>query len=184
MFKRRTPLSTSRKIRETVWPSMGPRRAGLYYFYRLVRLSDTTHQISAGLANGVAVSFSPIMGTHFIQSLILCLVMRANIFAAFIGTAAGNPWTLPFIWWVSYQTGKFVAGIFGWQAKPLPDHEIGLAALREMLFHQPMDLIVPWMIGGYLIAVIIWFPSYYLFYGLITAMRTAREKLKDHQAAT
>lgn len=160
---------------------MGLRRAGTYFFHRLVRLSDSTHKIAAGLAIGVSISFSPIMGTHFIQSVLLCLIMRANIFAAFIGTAAGNPWTLPFIWWVSYKTGKEIAEVFGWQAKPLPDSEIGLAALREMIVHQPMDLIVPWMVGGYVIALLVYLPCYFLFYGLVEGARRTRQKFKERK---
>lgn len=180
MFKRRTPLSFPRKIRETLWPSMGLKRTGLYFFRRLVRLSDSTHRIAAGLAIGVLVSFSPLLGTHFLQCVLLCLILRANLLAAFVGTAAGNPWTLPFIWWTSYETGKRIAGFFGWEAAraPLPNQGIDLSHLWYMIVHHPMDILLPWMIGGYLLGTLVGFLSYFLFYGLVRGARLARGKLK------
>ena len=113
MFKRREPLTILQKLREFFWPSMGWGRSLSHFKHRVLRLSDTPRNIALGLAIGAGVSFSPIMFTHFIQGGILSFILRANIPAAIIGTAVGNPWTFPFIWWASLELGSEIFTAIG-----------------------------------------------------------------------
>ena len=36
----------------------------------------------------------------------LAWILRGSMAAAIIGTLFGNPWTFPFIWYLSYEVGK------------------------------------------------------------------------------
>jgi len=108
MFKRRNPLSVTRKVFNFFWPSIGWRRAGAYSLHRLARLPGSAYSIAGGFACGAAISFTPFVGLHFILSAILAWIIRANILASAIGTAVGNPWTFPFIWTWLYQTGTWM----------------------------------------------------------------------------
>ena len=90
MFQRREALTLKQKAKEFLWPSMGWKRTYKYVKFRLVRLSDTTHKIALGLAFGVSVSFTPLLGTHFIQAGILAYLFRANLLSAIIGTFIGG----------------------------------------------------------------------------------------------
>lgn len=186
MFKRKNPRSTIGHVREMVWPSMGWLRALRYAGHRVVRLSDTTHKIAGGLALGTAVSFSPLIGTHFIQAAILCFIFRFNILAAFIGTAAGNPGTFPFIWWAGYKLGMLVFGFFGWHgAEALPD-PVTFSVMWDIARTKPLEIFLPWMLGGYLIGFFVWFPAYFIYYPLVGGARAARQKLREariHKAA-
>lgn len=65
---------------------------------KLQNLHATTYEIAAGVACGVAVSFTPFVGMHTVLAMITAFVIRASITAALIGTLFGNPWTFPFIW--------------------------------------------------------------------------------------
>lgn len=178
MFKRRKPRSPLGHAREIFWPSMGWVRAIKYARHRVVRLSDSTHKIAAGLAVGAAMSFSPLVGLHFLQTAIVCYILRFNILASFIGTAVGNPWTFPFIWWASYTLGSYIFGLFGWSgAADLPD-EMTLGILWEIIKTQPMQIFLPWMLGGYLIGFAVWFPAYFAFYPMVKAGRAARRRVR------
>lgn len=91
MFKRRKPLSFWNNLRQFFWPDMGWMRSLKYVRHRLVRVADTTHKIALGLAIGAAVSFTPLVGTHFVQAGLFAFVLRGNVFSAMIGTFVGNP---------------------------------------------------------------------------------------------
>ncbi|TAL00465.1 MAG: DUF2062 domain-containing protein [Rhodospirillaceae bacterium] len=111
MFRRRTPLSLSARLRNLVWPSMGPRRTASYVWHRLQRIPGTSSSIAAGFAIGVAVAMSPIIGTHMILAMALSWLVGGNIVAAIIGTLMVNPWTAPPIWFTTYYIGRFMQGL-------------------------------------------------------------------------
>jgi uncharacterized protein len=162
---------------------MGWRRTSRYVGHRLIRLADSTQSIAGGLALGFTISFSPLVGLHFLQCVLICYLLRFNILASFIGTSVGNPWTYPFIWWASYETGEWLFGLFGWQSgAPLPDH-VTLGVLWDLIQTRPMEIFLPWLLGGTLIGILSFFPAYFLFYRLIYAARLARRRARLHKAA-
>ena len=186
MFKRRTPLPVFSRLREWIWPSMGFGRALTYLKHRIIRFNDTPHSIAAGLAMGVAISFSPLIGTHFVQVMIICFVLRFNVLAAFLGTVIGNPTTFPFIWAVSYALGHAILGFFGIGGpQSAPGEALPLEGLWES-FESFSHIFWPWMLGGYILCFLIWFPAYFMFKSLIEGARVAREtakmRLRTHQA--
>lgn len=182
MFKRRKPLSTMDSMVQFFWPSMGWMRSFKYVRHRLVRVADTTHKIALGLAIGASVSFTPLVGTHFIQAALLAFILRGNVFSAMIGTFVGNPWTFPFLWWAGFSFGEYLFGAFGFEgAKELPD-EITLSAVWEMIKTHPMALFMPWMLGGYLLAGIS-IPSFYFpFFYLVRSAKAARTRARLRKA--
>lgn len=93
-----------------MWPRTGWRRAFVYYVKRLTRLTGTPHNIAAGVACGVAISFTPFLGLHVILGCLLALIVRGNLLAVVAGTLVGNPWTFPFIWVAAYEIGHFILG--------------------------------------------------------------------------
>ena len=113
MFRRRKKRNIAERLREALWPSMGLRRVLFYFWYRILRLKGTPESVAAGLACGVAVSFTPFIGLHFLLALALAFVLRANLAAAMIGTIVGNPWTFPLIWSILLQTGRLILGQVG-----------------------------------------------------------------------
>ena len=151
VFKRRVPRSALHQIRELFWPSMGWRRTLRYFKYRLIRLQDSPARISRGVACGVAISFTPIPGTHFIQAFIAARMLKANVAASIISTFAGNPWTFAPMWYLSYIVGAGFFHWFGWHTAELPP-QFGFGDLWRAVWAQPFQLMVPWVVGGYLCA--------------------------------
>ncbi len=157
---------------------MGWGRACKYVYLRLVRLSDSTHKIAAGLAIGAAISFSPLVGTHFIQAGLIAYFIRANILAAIIGTLVGMPWTFPFMWWASITLGSTLFEFFGLPAsRNLPDN-IDFNVFWQILTHEPMRIFAPWMLGGHLLALLSVPFTYTLSYHFIRAAKAARTRAR------
>lgn len=178
MFKRRKPLTIIQLTGEVFWPSMGWKRAFIYAKHRLLRIADTTHSLALGLAIGLGVSFSPLLMTHFIQAAILAFIMRGNAFAAMMGTFFGNPWTFPFIWWSSFSLGKFLFDALGIKgAQGLPD-EITFSMMWELAKTQPMELFLPWMLGGYIMVFAVIPPAYFVYFQLVRAAKKAKAHAK------
>lgn len=174
MFKRRKPLTIAQTIRQLFWPSMGIKRAMIYLKHRLLRIADSSHNIALGLAIGFGVSFTPLLGTHFIQAGLISYIFRGNIFAAIMGTFVGNPWTFPFFWWSGYTFGSFMFSVLGIDGVgDMPD-QLTADILWNLIATQPMTLFLPWMLGGYILAVITILATYPVYFFLVEAGKKAR----------
>lgn len=179
MFKRREPRTVLQNIRELFWPSMGWIRAARYTQHRVIRLSDTSQKIALGLAIGAGISFTPFVGTHFIQAGFIAYLLRANFLAALIGTFVGNPWTFPFMWWAAMTFGSFLFHLFGLPAEAALPPEINLEIVWDLIKNEPFRIFAPWFVGGYLLGLLS-VPLYYmLFYQLVSAAKKARRKARE-----
>jgi uncharacterized protein (DUF2062 family) len=171
MFKRQTPLKPVQKVKEMLWPSMGWRRAAQYIYRRIVRLQDSTHNIASGLAIGAFVSFSPLLGTHFIQAAAVAYVLRVNVLSSLIGTFIGNPWTFPLIWWSGISFGTYLFGLLGVPAADTLPQTIDASVLWDILTHDPKRLFMPWMVGGYLVGLALTVPFYFAYYYMVQSAK-------------
>ncbi|PCJ99521.1 MAG: hypothetical protein COA45_05645 [Zetaproteobacteria bacterium] len=177
MFRRRKSLTLLQTTKELLWPSMGWKRALIYTKNRLIRLSDTTHSIALGLSIGMGVSFTPLLGTHFIQAGILAWIFRGNVFSAMMGTFVGNPWTFPFFWWGGFSLGRYFFDLWGIEgAGDLPD-ELTVSIALDMMMTEPMTLFMPWMLGGYMLVVLTIPFSYPIYFLLIKGAKAARARV-------
>lgn len=111
VFRRRSPLTVLQRLREFVWPRMGFRRAFRYVGFRVLRLPGSAYAIAGGFAWGAAISFTPLIGMHFILAGLGAWLTRCNVLASAIGTVVGNPWTFPFIWAFVYRVGEVIIGM-------------------------------------------------------------------------
>lgn len=161
LFRRRDKLALWHRARQYVWPSMGWGRTFHYFRHRIFRNTLSTHDIAGGLALGVAVSFTPLIGTHLLQAFSFAWLFRLNVLAAFAGTVFGNPWTFPFIFWLDYKVGIFLFGLFGVD---------GIPALMLLT-------------GGVVCALLVWPLTYaMLYYPVKGAQRAYRlQKILRHR---
>ena len=110
LFKPRKHRSILYRARNILWPRAGWGRTLSYLRHRVARLPGTPESIAIGLACGIAVSFTPLMGFHVLVAALLALVMGGNFLASALGTAFGNPWTFPLIWLWIYKLGTCILG--------------------------------------------------------------------------
>lgn len=79
-----------------------------YFMGRLRSLNGEPSSIAAGVAWGVAVTFTPFVGLHALMAMSIAWISGASVLAAAVGTVVGNPWTFPFIWLAVYYTGRWL----------------------------------------------------------------------------
>jgi len=154
MFRRRKPLSRAHRIRGYIWPRSGLRRSFRYNIHRLKRIEDSANSIAAGLACGVAISFTPFIGFHFLLAAVIAWLIGANIIASALGTLVGNPWTLPFMCLWTYEVGHWILG--GTTVQALPDD----ITLRYLLDH-PMQILLPMMVGSVPTSLAAWVVAFF-----------------------
>ncbi len=190
-------------MRNVVYPRGGWGRAAQYVKHRLQRLPDTPERISRGIAAGVFVTFTPFFGLHFLFAAIIAWATRGNILASLLGTFFGNPFTFPFIGFVSLGLGylllgmPFDAALFG-VGKNIPHEYCGLGcqflnAATDLwqnfkaiftpevvrwrgLVRFYNDVFYPYMIGGIIPGAVCGLTTYYLFVPLIGAYQNRRRK--------
>lgn len=169
MFGRRTRLRFHHRLWRLVWPRGGWWRFSSYLAHRIRRLPGTPHSIAAGVAAGVAVSFTPFMGLHFLLACGLAYLLRGNLVAAAVGTAAGNPWTFPLIWTWSYGLGRWLLGDAG--AFDMPG-EVTIDDLAE----DVAMLLWPMTVGGLPTAATAFAATYYPVRRMVASYQAARQR--------
>ncbi len=88
--------------------------------------------------------------------------------ASAIGTAAGNPWTFPIIWYWIFHLGSWIMG-FGFGGSHLPQD-----LTIQYIFERPMDVLLPMTIGSLPTYALAWLVSYGLVYRTVAGYRLAR----------
>ena len=189
MFRRRDKASFFSRCCNLLWPSMGWSRTGNYWAHRVSRLPGSVYSIAAGFACGAAISFTPFVGFHILLGVLSAWLMRANIIAAVIGTAVGNPWTFPFIWVWIYNLGVWLG--FGSGSKHEGDLDFAAlfgnarqAALKfdlTFLADTVWPVFGPMLLGGIPTAIITWFLFYYAIKHIIETYRHSRVERAMHK---
>lgn len=173
MFRRRHKQSLLSRLRDWFWPRSGWNRAVQYIGHRLGRAPDTSYKVAAGLACGVAVSFTPFVGLHLLSAIVLTFVLRGNILAAALGTLVGNPLTFGFIWVLVYQTGILVLGTESTDTL----HRIlnsGEVFRDPIMAFEPV--LLPMVIGSLPWFVLSWFATFFPARILVVRYKARRRK--------
>ena len=142
-----------------------------YYKLKLARLPASPHAIAAGFACGSMVSFTPLLGLHFLLAIVFAYIIRGNYVAALLGTIVGNPITFPFIWGLIYKVGVFVTST---KQKEL-NHEINF----DMIITQTYEIFLPMLLGGAILAIPVWLLTYSLTHSFVSSYK--KSKLKKHK---
>ena len=147
------------------------KRASLFYFLKLVRVKDTQDKLAIGFACGSMVSFTPLLGLHFLLAIVFAYIIRGNYVAALLGTIVGNPITFPFIWGLIYKVGAFVTSN---KQKEL-NHEINI----DMIITQTYEIFLPMLLGGAILAIPVWLLTYLLTHSFVSSYK--KTKLKKNK---
>jgi uncharacterized protein len=143
-----------------------------YFWKRILRLRATPHAIAAGVAAGAFAAFLPFLGLHVLIAAALAWVIRGNMLAAALGTAAvGNPLSYPLIWAATYAGGRFL--LHSGPASSSPLH-VG-SQLRHMdfaaLWHPVLE---PMTVGGIPLGIVAGAILYFPIRAAVSAFRNAR----------
>ena len=154
-------------------------------------MHDTSGSLAIGVASGVAASFLPFIGLHFLIAALLALLFRGNVLASAIGTLFGNPWTFLFIWVADYRLGLWLLQQSGFGSQLTAFNLQQLAEVMIIFFHfftfsggvdwhQVAEtfeqVFLPMSIGGTVLAVVSWFIAFVLCYYSLEWWRAHRAK--------
>ncbi len=117
---------------------------------KIFRIKDFPESVAIGLAWGVSISFTPLLGLHLIICYSGTILMRGNLIAATVGSVIGNPWTFPFFFYLAYKLGLLFF------FSPLEKYEFEIKFLIENF----QDLYFPTLVGSLPIAIIVWLITY------------------------
>ncbi|MDE1151796.1 MAG: DUF2062 domain-containing protein [Micavibrio sp.] len=175
MFSRRTPRSRGQKFREALWPTMGMKRLGLYYKHRMGRLPGTPEFIAKGLALGVSISFTPLIGFHMLLGAGLSWCLRGSILAMLFGSVlGGNIWTLPLIWLGTYKLGNLILGSHHHGMHVMNEAIKGDSFTMHTLMEKPMQLLLPMSVGCIPMVIISFSVTYWLTLNIVRKYKAAR----------
>ena len=116
------------------------------------------------------VSFTPLIGFHFVLAVIFAYLLRANYIAALIGTIVGNPISFPFIWGLIYKVGAFIVD--------KPEDNLRPNINFEIIINQTYDIFIPMLVGGAVLAIPIWVITYFITYSFVSSFKKAKQKNK------
>ena len=119
--------------------------------YRITKIKDFPESVAIGMAWGVSISFTPLLGLHLIICYLGTWLMKGNLIAATVGTIIGNPWTFPFIFYLDYKVGTTIF------LERINYYEFKISFFVEHF----EDLFYPTLLGSIPLAVIMWFVTYY-----------------------
>tara|TARA_E500000178_G_C16950753_1_gene721149 strand:+ start:746 stop:1339 length:594 start_codon:yes stop_codon:yes gene_type:complete len=162
-------------------------RTKKYISVSLKRIKGSPQELSLGLATGLAVSFTPFIGLHALLAIFVSWIIGGSMAAALIGTLFGNPWTFPFIWYLTYEIGYFINYGILTDYKEFSFQNIKeeiatlLGMLKNILIFADLDelknslnnlKLVPFMlIGSIPIMFLSWIFSYFIFLNLLKSYK-------------
>ena len=162
-------------------------RTKKYINLSLKRMKGSPRDLAAGLATGLAISFTPFIGLHTLLAILLAWVIGASMAAAIIGTFFGNPWTFPFIWYLTYELGQFLYQGLGsnyekfsfgnikteiYTLLNIIKHLIILANIQEIKLNlENLNLIPIMALGSIPFVCISWFVSYFFFFNILKSYK-------------
>ncbi|WP_128254728.1 DUF2062 domain-containing protein [Falsirhodobacter deserti] len=190
VFRRRIEHTFWEKIRRTLWPRTGWRRAGQYLWHRVVRLPDDPRRVARGVAVGIFACFGPYLFHDYVIAMGLAWLFRGNVFAALVASCVNNPLTLPFFAVMSVTLGQTLLGVgeglpswqiigfFGGAVSDLGYNLWAMFTEAEMrwlglgLFVQSIYL--PYLLGGTIIGTAAGLCAYWIVLSLVRAYRGLR----------
>lgn len=179
MFRRRVQLHPLQKLRESFWPSIGWKRATIYVWRRVWRLTGTPHAIALGFSAGTFMSFTPFLGFHIMLAMLIAWVIRGNLIAAAFGTLVGNPLSYPPIWVATYDLGNLMLGTSS-------GHHIDLMStlMSQKAFDVVLPVLMPMALGSLPLGLAAAVVTYFIVKATVAAYQLRkRERLEARALA-
>jgi uncharacterized protein (DUF2062 family) len=150
-------------------------------FRRLLAVDDPPERTALAFSVGVFIAFTPLLGLHTILATLVALVFRFNKIAIYVGTFVNNPFiTLVPIIAASYAIGALLLGRplqlpgVGWRLLTHP-HPLA-AAYWHALSRHLWDIVVPFSVGGLVLAVVCSLAAYPVTLKLLRARASRKSE--------
>lgn len=161
---------------------------------RILRESGTPEAIGRGVAVGIIVGMTPIIGLQMTVAALMAWAVRGNPVAAILPVWLTNPFTIPPVFWVEYQVGVFFMSSVGGggaggkvvecfdEFRHLLHEGVGQVGFLTATWRYTSSLLdlggsvfLPMLLGGVVLGVVMAVPSYFV---ASRAVRLVRERRK------
>ncbi len=144
-----------------------------FLYYKLILDRESPARIARGVAIGVFMSLSPLLGLHTIIIVILAFLFRGSKTAGILGSFICNPLTIPVILFVDYEVGIYVCKLFN-----MSYSQMLLSDFKHFdLLEQGLEIFIPAMIGSVILGAVLSVPAYYLSKKYFTRIFNDRKHL-------
>lgn len=82
------------------------------------------------------------------------------------------------MWWGAIRYGAFLFELLGLPASTALPEEVNMSVLWELITEEPLRIFLPWLLGGYCIAILIWPFAYFVFLRLIRTAKAAQTRAR------
>ncbi|MFA6185686.1 MAG: DUF2062 domain-containing protein [Phycisphaerae bacterium] len=83
-----------------------------YLEYKILHIEDSPHKISLGVALGLFIAWTPLLGLHIFMAIAMSVLLKANKFAALVSIWVSNVFTFAIIYYPAYVVGRVICNIF------------------------------------------------------------------------
>ena len=142
-------------------------RAIKLFYIRFVRMRGEPVDIALGLALGLFIGVSPLLGFHTALAVLLAALFKWNKITAALGVWICNPVTAPFLFGATYLVG---AKLLGMHITAHAPGELEPLSALGMLQKAP-DIFWALLLGGGTLGLPIAFAGYYISLFAIKAYR-------------
>jgi hypothetical protein len=130
---------------------------------RFLRIRGNPREIALGLAMGIVIGMTPLLGLHTIIAIFIAALFKWNKISAVIGVYITNPFTAPFIYTATFYTGSKIMG--NGNTFSLPQEE-GLTGFLSILLKAP-DIFWKMLLGGFLLGLPLAVLGYYISFDIL-----------------
>ena len=150
-------------------------KTGLRKIYeRFIKIRGNPRDISLGLALGIMIGMSPLVGLQAVSAIFIAALLKWNKISAAIGSLITNPVTTPFIYAFNYYLGSKILGIGNINPALAKKN---LTAIVTMVEKAP-EILFALVIGGIITGLPLAVVGYYLSYSAVEKyQRDLKEKL-------
>ena len=149
--------------------------------YRILHADDTPDRIALGVALGMLVAWTPLIGFHIMLALVITTIFKANKFLAVACVWISNPFTIIPVYYPNYLLGRFVLSLIHSRPKLSPEQMADLfqnfisisslilniatvkfwQQLADFLLRIGLELFIGGFIIGGFLAIISYFATYH-----------------------
>jgi uncharacterized protein len=137
--------------------------------------------VAASFAIGVAISFTPLFGLHWIMALVLAVILKLNKVDILLGTLVVNPFTLPAVAAVAIPIGRFLLRARREAIAHLPWHDMFRRSFWTNAAPAMKAVGLQMAVGMFFLSVIIGALTYVI---LVNLIRHHRAKLAAARAGS
>jgi hypothetical protein len=143
------------------------KRTAKYWYYRVVRLRATPHNIALGVALGIFIGFMPIIPFQSVVVITLAFIFRASKLAAWVSTFISNPLDMIPLYYFLFVVGNTVLPFEGVRFNP---SDLSM----EGLLHTGVDVFLVMVTGGLLMGVPASIAAYFVAKWVVVRYRARR----------